>query len=121
MRTLLILLTALLPLETHAARFACVPLHPPREQGEERFYRVELTATSAKLEVADLVSPYRNLAEGLTFSRAWYSDSATSAGAAWAKHGRDELVLSLVYLGSWWGGNLRAGGEDSDLRCHLQD
>lgn len=121
MKTLLLALLAFLPLEAHAARFDCVPFHPPREQGEERFYRIELTDTSAKLESADLVSPFRDLTRGLDLRYSHYSDTASSAGAAWAKEGRDELFLSLVYFGSWWGGNLRVGAEDFDLRCQLKN
>lgn len=121
MKTLLLFVVALLPLETQAASFSCVPYSPPREQGEERFYRIELSDSGARVEVADLVSPYVSLGEGLELRYSYYSDTASNAGAAWAKDGRDQVVLSLVYFGSWWGGNLRVGETDYDLRCTLKD
>jgi hypothetical protein len=121
MKTLLLFIVALLPLETQAANFSCVPFHPPRQQGEERFYRVELGDSSARVEVADLVSPYVSLGDGLELRYSHYSDTASSAGAAWVKDGKDHLVISLMYLGSWWGGNLRVGDIDYDLRCSLKE
>lgn len=116
MRTLLIALTALLPLETQAASFSCVPLAPPRQQGDERFYTFEVSDAGASLEVAEITGPYRSLHEGLPLDYAHYSDSSSHAGAAW---GGRQVALSLVFFGSWWGGNLRVGDEEFDLRCQL--
>jgi hypothetical protein len=96
----------------------CSPLTPPAQQGDERFYRVELSPAAVRFEVADLTSPFTDFNEGHALLSSYYSDNDSFASASW----EGGAALSLAYFGGWWGGSLRTPGpsgasEELDLRC----
>lgn len=120
-----------LPLaQADSIEFSCQNLKPPGQQGEERFVGLTFVDGGATLTIADLVSPLLNVGELLVLESASYSDASTSASAGWKNAQGNVVTISLVYLGSWWGGNLRfnqavaapglsfAAGEEIDLRCN---
>ena len=129
---MLFLLTLLaLPLaHADSIEFTCQNLAPPRQQGDERFVKIAFVGGQATLEIADLTSPVLNVGALLTSEGASYSDTSTSAPAGWKNEQGNVVTISLVYLGSWWGANLRfnqalaapglsfSAGEELDLRCN---
>ncbi len=121
MKALVLFLVTFLPLEARAASFDCVPVDPPHEQGAERFYKIEISDSEARIEMAGMVGPFVTITDGATLAYSHYSADASAAGAAWTLMGEQAYVISLVYFGSWWAANLRIKGEESDLRCELRD
>lgn len=131
----MILFSLLLFLSTAPAQaadsmaFDCQNYHPPSQQGEERFLKLDFRGGKASLELAGMAGPSIRVDELLVADGANYSDDSTSANAGWANSQGNVVQVSLVYLGSFWGGNLRfnqafsakglefAMGEETDLRC----
>jgi|GEM_PF-4044971 len=121
MKTLALLLFTLLPLEARAAKFNCEPIEAPKQQGDERFYKIEITSQAASIELADMAGPYVSLTQPFKLQNSFYSDTEVNASATWVQGRETAIELSLMYFGSWWGGNLRVNLEETDLRCKLLD
>jgi hypothetical protein len=108
---------------------ACHNLKPPQQQGDERFVNVTFAGGRAELEIADLTSPFLKVGERFEADGAHYEDKSSHASAGWKNEKGNVVTLSLVFLGNWWGGNLRfhqsfsapglafKAGEELDLRC----
>jgi hypothetical protein len=108
-----ILLALLLASGLHASadsmRFDCKLYYPAAEQGQERFARVSFPPEGgAKLELADLSSPYQDLGETLKLKRAFYTDDDEMVGAGWVdSQGRPAADLAIAFFGTYWVAHLQ--------------
>lgn len=102
-----------------AISFTCVPHGPVKMQGEERYVNLDFLASGkARLLVADSVSPYASIGEGLE-GRASYSHTESSAYAGWFDRGTEVASISIVYMGSWWGAILHFSRDVSTPRLNF--
>jgi hypothetical protein len=109
--------------------FECKNYYPPEQQGEEKFVKVDFKNGTAELKIAGIVGPFVSLDSFLSLEKFRYSHSESSAIAQWNNAKGEVVSLSLVFLGSFWGGNMHftqaidleslsfKAGDSIDLRC----